>query len=57
MDVMWGLENHFSSLNIVKGVIVDVSFKVIIIKVNWVITSSESLAKSDLADLLCNGKY
>ena len=52
MDVIWGPEDHFSSLNIVRRVIVDVNFKVIIIKVNGVLTSSDNLVKYDLPDLL-----
>ena len=57
MDVLWGPEDYFSSFDIVRGVIFDVSFKGIIIKVNGFLTFSENLIKSDLADLLCNSKY
>ena len=40
-----------------RGVIVNISLKVVIIKVNGVIMSTENMAKSNLVDLLYNGKY
>ena len=47
MNIPWGLEDHLSSLNSVRGEVVGISLKIISFEVNGVLTSFDDLVKTD----------